>query len=245
MATLPDSYDEALANVIRKGYHDLLLPGDTGNRYFMLHTADPGDTGANEVTGLNRTGVALNEKQTLTITGSPTGGTFTITYDGQTTSGIAYNASASDVQTALEALSSIGTGNVVCTGGALPGSDVVIEYVKDLGQQSLALATADGSGLTGGTSPDASISETQDGFDYLGSYSDDATSGGRISSSTVLISLGTASAGETATHGSLWTHASGGTMVISGTLAGSVTYSNGQPVEIAIGDLDIFGAGYS
>lgn len=245
MAVLPDSYDEALANIIRKGYHDLLLPGDTGNRYFMLHTSDPGDTGANEVTGLSRTGIALNEVQELTVSGTPTGGTLTITYDGDTTSGISFDAAPSAVETAMEALSSIGTGNVVCTGGTLPSGTVSIEYVKDLGQQSLALATADGSGLTGGSTPDATIAEATDGFDYLGSYSDDGTSGGRITSSTVLISLGTASAGETATHGSLWTAATGGTMVIQGTLAGSVTYSNGQPVEVAIGDLDLFGAGFS
>lgn len=49
-------------------------------------------------------------------TENATGGTFTLTFRSQTTSAIAYNASPATVQAALEALSSIGTGNVICTG---------------------------------------------------------------------------------------------------------------------------------
>ena len=41
-----------------------------------------------------------------------TGGTFTITYNGQTTSALAFNASAADVQNALCALSNVGVGNL-------------------------------------------------------------------------------------------------------------------------------------
>ncbi|WP_425619120.1 RHS repeat-associated core domain-containing protein [Anatilimnocola sp. NA78] len=44
-----------------------------------------------------------------------TSGTFTLTFDGQTTSAIAYNASAGTVQAALEALSNIGSGEVSVT----------------------------------------------------------------------------------------------------------------------------------
>lgn len=55
---------------------------------------------------------------TVTIGGSPTGGTFTLTVAGQTTTGIAYNAAASAVQSALEALSTVGSGNAVVTGSA-------------------------------------------------------------------------------------------------------------------------------
>lgn len=43
--------------------------------------------------------------QVLTIVGSPTGGTFTITVAGQTTTALAYNATAATVQTALQAFS--------------------------------------------------------------------------------------------------------------------------------------------
>lgn len=54
--------------------------------------------------------LGTNEVQTLTI--NATGGTFTGTFGGQTTTALAYNATAAVVQAALEALSSIGSGNV-------------------------------------------------------------------------------------------------------------------------------------
>src|SRR5689334_19467113 len=53
-----------------------------------------------------------NELQKLVITGGPTGGTFTMTLGGQTTAAIDYNAPASDIRDALEAISTIGDGNV-------------------------------------------------------------------------------------------------------------------------------------
>lgn len=100
------------------------------------------------------------ETQTLTITGTPTGGTFTITYAGQTTAAIAYNATAATVQAALVALSNIGAGNVVCTGGVLPGTAVVISFAGGaLAGTAPALATTTGS-LTGGTTPAAAIAVT-------------------------------------------------------------------------------------
>jgi len=47
---------------------------------------------------------------TVTVNGTPTGGTFTLTIGGYTTSAIAYNAAAATVQTAIRALGT-GTGN--------------------------------------------------------------------------------------------------------------------------------------
>lgn len=55
---------------------------------------------------------ATNEVQVLTLNGSPTGGYFTLTFNGLTTGHIAFNASEGDVRTALEALSNVGHGNV-------------------------------------------------------------------------------------------------------------------------------------
>jgi len=60
----------------------------------------------------------VDEVQTVTITGAPTGGTFTLTFGAQTTSAIAYNATAAQVQTALQALSSVGASNALVTGSA-------------------------------------------------------------------------------------------------------------------------------
>ncbi len=106
---------------------------------------------------------AVNAVQTLSITGSPTGGTFTLTFGGHTTSTINWNASASAVQTALQALSSIGTGNVTCTGGALPTTAVVITFTGTLADTNVSTITIGTNSLTGGTSPAPHIAATTTG----------------------------------------------------------------------------------
>lgn len=91
-------------------------------------------------TGLSGT----NEVQQLSISGSPVSGTFALDYAGAQTALLQYNSTAAQVQSSLEALSTIGSGNVSCTGGVLPGTPVDIEFIADLGSQSLALITAPG-----------------------------------------------------------------------------------------------------
>ncbi len=57
------------------------------------------------------------EQQDLTTTGgTATGGTYTLTYDGHTTSGIAFGANAGDVQTALEGLANVSSGDITVGG---------------------------------------------------------------------------------------------------------------------------------
>ena len=73
-------------------------------------------TGTTYYLRVDAKGSVIDNLQTVTITGSPTGGTFTLTYKGQTTAGIAYNAAASAVQTALVGLSTVGTGNATVSG---------------------------------------------------------------------------------------------------------------------------------
>lgn len=104
-----------------------------------------------------------DEVQRVTITGTPTGGTFTLSFMGEETEPIAYNASAATVAAALEALSVIGTGNVVCSGGPLPGSFVVCTFAVRLAAANLAEMTADGSLLTGGTAPAVAVTTTTAG----------------------------------------------------------------------------------
>ena len=61
-------------------------------------------------------GAGVNEVQRVGVTAMTMyGGTFTLSYNGQTTAAIAYNATAAQVQTALEALSNIAPGDVVVT----------------------------------------------------------------------------------------------------------------------------------
>jgi hypothetical protein len=101
-----------------------------------------------------------NEAQTVSITGTPSGGNFTLTFDGVTTGNIAYNASASDVLTALRALSNIEADDVSATGGALPGTAVVVTFAGKYAGTDVALMTANSAGLTGGSTPTASVSTT-------------------------------------------------------------------------------------
>lgn len=94
------------------------------------------------------------EVQTVTITGGPTGGTFTITYDGATTAGIAFNATAAAVKTALEALTTINQGDITVTGSAGGPYTITFGGPAIVGGDVPAL-TASGASLTGGTSPAA------------------------------------------------------------------------------------------
>lgn len=90
----------------------------------------------------------INEVQQVTK-GTNTGGTFTLTYSGQTTAAIAWNAAAATVQAALEALSNIGVGDVLVTGAA--GGPWTVTFDGALGDLDVALMTIDGSSLTGGS----------------------------------------------------------------------------------------------
>ena len=96
--------------------------------------------------------VAQNEKQILTIaSGTPSSGNFKLNFnDGsstQKTAAINYNASASDVKTALEALSNCD--EVTCSGGALPGTGITIEFTgavvraKNFGVMTVSDSTLD------------------------------------------------------------------------------------------------------
>ena len=92
---------------------------------------------------------STNEIQTIGDSGVVSGGHCHFTFGGQTTGTVAWNADAATVQAALEALSTIGTGGVRCTGGPLPG-DVVVEFIGPLAQTNVALLTVDNTAITGG-----------------------------------------------------------------------------------------------
>lgn len=108
-------------------------------------------------------GVNQNDVQTVSITGSPTGGTFTLTFNGQTTTAIPFNASAAVVAAALAALSNVGGGNVSASGGPEPGTPVVVTFIGLLGNVVQPAMTANSGGLTGGSSPTATVTHTTPG----------------------------------------------------------------------------------
>lgn len=96
---------------------------------------------------------------TLKVTGSPTGGTLTVTAGGDTTSALPYNASAAAVQAALEALAAVGTGNVLVSGTSISDTNgFTIAYVGE--KLGSAIATSATGSLTGGTTPAANVTVT-------------------------------------------------------------------------------------
>lgn len=110
--------------------------------------------------------VSQAEVQTLTVTGTPTGGSFKLAASlagsaDERTTAIPYNAAAAAVDSALEALSSIGVGGVVTGGGPLPGTPITLTFPAGSGDvPQLRVVEA---ALTGGTTPAAAVTTTTPG----------------------------------------------------------------------------------
>lgn len=104
---------------------------------------------------------AVNDVQTLNETGSPTGGTFTLSIYGDVTTPLGYQATAAQVQAALIALPNIGN-NVTCAGGPLPTA-ITVTFNNYLAGQLQQLIIANSSGLTGGTTPAVTVTHTTPG----------------------------------------------------------------------------------
>ncbi len=91
-----------------------------------------------------------------TVTGAGSSGTFTLTYDGQTTTAIAYNASAATIKTALEVLSTVAVDDITVTfqsgsdfSAVTPTNAMILTFKSTLGSvnaltgtESMGTATA-------------------------------------------------------------------------------------------------------
>lgn len=120
------------------------------------------------------TAASVNEVQTPTLSsGSSSGGTFTLTFQGETTAAIAYNASAATVKAALEALTTIGEGNVTVSGTQID-TGYTVTFVNALAAMDIPIMTITSS-LTG-SSPVATVTATTAGVSY-GRYAE-YTNGG-------------------------------------------------------------------
>ncbi len=105
---------------------------------------------------------AVDEVQTISIiNGSPAGGSFKLTLNGETTAAIQYDADFTDIQDALLALDSVDTGDVVCSGGPLT-SGVEVTFGGNLAGMDVAQMMVSDSTLDAG---DVSIEETTKGND--------------------------------------------------------------------------------
>lgn len=105
--------------------------------------------------------LGINEVHTVSIIGAFTSGTWTYTINGQTTTGIALDASAAAVQTALEALSNVAPGDVVVSGDV--GGPWTVTFQGALAFTNIT-ASVSGAGLSpGGTAAAAQLATKVDG----------------------------------------------------------------------------------
>jgi len=103
-------------------------------------------TAASTAAKLASVGIAIagpngvSEVDTLTITGGPASGNFTVTVGGVTSGNVAFNATGATLQTALEAMANIAVGDVTVTGGA--GGPYVLTWAKAFAFMPITLTLA-------------------------------------------------------------------------------------------------------
>ena len=134
-----------------------LQPAMATNRALAVNGnmfAADADITASDAPNAAKLASTTNEVQTLTMTGAPTGGTFTLTLltdrlnagAGVTTGAIAYNATSVVIKAAIDA--AIAGNTIAVAGGPLPTA-VTLTYTG-MGNVDLAVVTPS---LTGGTNP--------------------------------------------------------------------------------------------
>lgn len=115
-------------------------------------------------------GTLATEVQTITIAGVPTGGTLELTYQGvpgtpvaEETTALTFDDVFGDVDAALEALDSIGAGDVVVAGGAWPGAAMTVTFATLLVSKSIYPIKPTSIALTGGASVSVTTVRTTKG----------------------------------------------------------------------------------
>lgn len=103
-----------------------------------------------------------NELQQLSASGVVTGGTFTITFNSETTAAIAYNATAADIQTAIENLTTPDVGDIYVYPAAQASPDaptstlnripMIVEFRGQYAGTNVSAMTTNSGSITGGGS---------------------------------------------------------------------------------------------
>lgn len=109
-----------------------------------------------------------NEVQTLTIGGTPTGGTFRLGFEGLNTASITWNATNATLLAAMNTAfdARYGTGSIVATAGTLTAGigTVTLTFGGNYARRAVATMTVVENALTG-TVPTLAIAETTPGVD--------------------------------------------------------------------------------
>ncbi|MDA0182098.1 ThuA domain-containing protein [Solirubrobacter phytolaccae] len=123
-----------------------------------------------------------DEQQVVRATGA-TAGTFTLTFDGQTTAPIAWNATGPVIDAALEALSNIEANEIQTSplptqqqANTINTTPINVFFRRARAQKNQPQLTIDGSGLTGGTT--VNTSTTVEGGWFLAPIADARRSAG-------------------------------------------------------------------
>ena len=128
-----------------------------------------------------------NEVQTLTIGGTPTGGTFKLAFDGYTSGPITWSATnatlLANIQAALDAMANLGVNGVVAALGTITAGIGTITLTfsgAQVAKRAVATMTVADNSLTG-TSPTLAVAETTPGVTATGNW---APKGARLIDTT-------------------------------------------------------------
>lgn len=129
-----------------------------------------------------------SEVQTLTIGGTPTGGTFKLAFEGFLSSAITWSATnatlIASIDAALEALPNIGVNNLTTAAGTLTAGigTITLTFANEMAKKAVKTVSAADNSLTG-TAPTLAVVETTPGVNatgrgaITGSHCTDTTNG--------------------------------------------------------------------
>jgi len=151
----PDSAEQALGLI----FNSMEVSGARPDGFEVS-----GDGFAKAMSAGNTMGGITLERQTITPTGTISGGSFTYTFRGFTAT-IPFDSTAAAIQTLLEALPVFSPGDVIVAGGPVNTTPVTIDYSGSYAGQDVELAVVDDALITGGGS--LAIAETTPGDDTV------------------------------------------------------------------------------
>jgi streptogramin lyase len=186
----------------------------------------------------------VREEQIVSLSGIPTGGTFTLTFEGETTAPISASLTPTEVNSqmvsALDALPALSPSDVTPGNAAEGLEDLGLTFAGEASKrncENVPQLTADGSGLTGGTGPTATVRTARQG---------EEAAVGRIAPSGVITEFPTGPDVEpqhigTSSNGTIWvtsyatTDLTLATVSNSGALTKHVTGVEGNAASLAPG----------
>ncbi len=127
-------------------------------------------------TSIRSTWTDENEIQRVSIeNGTPTTGTFQLTFNGSTTANINFDADAATVKSRLEALGNIPAGDIATWGGPLPGDRIEVRFDNSFAGTNVADMTVVGTGLNNGATVLVNVARTghdnRQGYTWMGGTS--------------------------------------------------------------------------